>query len=152
MSCSTCVHFLIVILSYWCFIPLRWHDAEHENLLYMREASNVDPEMTNIIRIGALDNRRVSHYMDYVPLPPAVYAFSYRQRQKQRVFFEHFLSLHGQQRPYSTADLYQYAIIAVCKYQILIHSISLYLLIVLFPYLLSPQYLNEASLILTIYY
>ena len=34
--------------SYWCFIPLRWHDAEHENLLSMQEASNVDPEMTNI--------------------------------------------------------------------------------------------------------
>ena len=102
--------------SYWCIIPLRWHDAEYENLLSMREASNVDPEMTNIIRIDALGNRRVSHYMNCVPLPPAVYAFSYRQRQKQRVFFEHFLSLHGQQRPYSTVDLYQYAIIAVCKY------------------------------------
>ena len=36
--------------------------------------------------------------------------------------FETLKSLHGQQRPYSTADLYQYAIIAVCKYYILATS------------------------------
>jgi hypothetical protein len=53
--------------------------------------------------------------MDCVSIPPAVYAFSYRQRQKQRVFFEQFLTLPSQQRPYSTVDLYQYAIIDVRK-------------------------------------
>ena len=107
--------------SYWCFIPLHWHDAEHDNLVYLRETSNSDPEVTNIIRMGALDNQRVSRSMDSVPLPPAIYAFSYRQRQKQRVFFEQLLTLPSQQRPYSTVDLYQYAIIAMCKYQILIN-------------------------------
>ena len=126
--------------SYWCFIPLRWHDAEHGNLLYMREASNVDPEMTNIIRIGALDNRRVSHYMDYVPLPPAVYAFSYQQRQKQRVFFEHFLSLHDPQRIYINTRL----LLSVSTRSRLPHIIIL--LIVLFPFLAIVP--NETSLIL----
>ena len=82
----------------------------------MQETSNGDPEMTNIIRLGAVSNRRISHYLDCVPLPLAVYAFSYRQRKKQRIFFEHFLSLRSHQRPYSTVDLYQYAIIAVRKY------------------------------------
>jgi len=76
--------------SYWCFIPLRWHDAEHENLLYMRRTSDVDPVMTNIIRMGALDNRRVSRYMNCVPLPPAVYTFSYRQRQNDEYFLNSF--------------------------------------------------------------
>ena len=102
--------------SYWCFIPLRWNDAEHDNLVYLREPSKSDPEMTNIIRMGASDNRRVNRYMDSVPLPPAIYAFSYRQRQKQRVFFEQFSPFRTSHRPYSTVDLYQYAIIAVCKY------------------------------------
>jgi hypothetical protein len=114
--CPVALHtFLDCNPSYWCFIPLRWHDAEQENLIHLQEISTGDPEMTNIIRMGALSNRRVSHYMDCMPIPPAAYEFSYRQRQKQRVFFEQLLSLPSQQRPYSTLDLYQYAIIAVRK-------------------------------------
>ncbi len=43
--------------SYWCFISLRWHDAEEDNLNHLREPSNEDPEMTNIIRMRPISNR-----------------------------------------------------------------------------------------------
>ena len=101
--------------SYWCFIPMSWHDAEDQNIVDIQEKSNQDPQMTYIIRMGVINNQRVSRYLDSVPLPPAVYAFSYRQRQKQRIFFEKFISLPHRERPYSTVNLYQYAIIAVRK-------------------------------------
>ncbi|CAF2809231.1 unnamed protein product [Rotaria sp. Silwood2] len=60
-----------------------------------------------------ISNHPVTQYLDNVPLPPAAYAFSYPQLQKQRVFFEHFAcsSIHVQ--PYDTLDLYKMAIIVV---------------------------------------
>jgi len=110
--------------GYWCFIPLNLYEAQDENLIYMRETSNEDPEMKNILKITATNNRQLSHYINCVPLPPAAYTFSYRQRQKQRFFFEQFMSLPVQEQPYSPIDLYQSAIVAVCKYRILIITIK----------------------------
>jgi len=101
---------------YQCFIPMLFHEARAENMVYGHKTSNVDPEPANVIMMGAIDNRRVAHYLDHVPLPPAAYAFSYQQRQQQqRFFFEQFLSSSLQQLPYSSLDLYKVAIIAVCK-------------------------------------
>jgi hypothetical protein len=106
--------------KYWCFVPLLWHDAEAENMAYFQERSSssskiVDLQTLNIIAMATLSNHRVNECLNQVPLSPAAYAFSYQQRQQQRVFFEDFLSSAIDQLPYSLVDLYQVAIIAVCK-------------------------------------
>jgi hypothetical protein len=101
--------------NYWCFIPLLWDAALGENVAHLPRIDNVDPALANVIMMGAIDNNRVARYLDHVPIPPAAYAFSYPQRQKQRLFFEQFLFSPIHRRPYSTLDLYKMAIIAVCK-------------------------------------
>jgi len=113
--------------NYWCFIPILWVDAVTENIIHLRRiprqreqtsaaaTSNTDPELFNIIVMGAMSNDRVARYLEHLPLPPVEYSFSYRQRQQQRAFFQQFLSSSTQQSPYSPIDLYQVAIIAVCK-------------------------------------
>jgi hypothetical protein len=95
---------------------MLWPEAEDENISYIRSAStNADPELTNALTMSANVDRRVASYLANVPLPPAAYAFTYQQRQQQRSFFQQFLGSPFQQLPYSTLDLYQMAIIAVCK-------------------------------------
>ena len=116
---------------------MSWHDAASVNLNDLRSrkilpsctsssssSSNTTSETTNlssnvevinIIRTGTIDNRRVEHYLEHVPLPPAAYVFSYQQRKQQRLFFEQFLFTPVQQQFYSEVDLYQMKIIAVCK-------------------------------------
>ncbi len=108
--------------NYWCFIPRLWHEAQTENITFLQERSSsssssntTHPEVLDTITMGALGNHGAAHYLEHVPLPPAIYAFSYQQRQKQRLFFEQFLSSSIQQLPYSALDLYQMAIIAVRK-------------------------------------
>ena len=65
------------------------------------------------------DYQEVAAQLDYVPLPPAAYTFSYRQRQNQRQFFErlyHSTSfLANNSMPYTPLDLYKVSIIAVRK-------------------------------------
>jgi hypothetical protein len=109
---------------------MLWHDVQTEDLAFIRRTPNADrqltdtdpelvnaddPELINVIMMGAFDHNRVASYLDRVPLPPAIYAFTYRQRQKQRFFFEQFLASPIYKLPYSTLDLYQVAMIAVCK-------------------------------------
>jgi len=110
--------------DYWCFVPLLWHDAQAENIAAFRErrissssssSFNTDPEMDNVVAMGAIGNHRVAHCLEHVPLTPAAYAFSYEQRQKQRSFFEEFLSSPVDQLPYFAIDLYRMSIIAVRK-------------------------------------
>ena len=106
--------------NYWCFIPQVWQEAITENIQYLRRGDGrsshtTDPQLINTILMGAIDNQRVASYLDYVPLSPAAYAFSYRQRQDQRLFFEKFVSSSIHQLSYSSLDLYRVAIIAVCK-------------------------------------
>ena len=85
--------------------------------------------------MGTIENERVARYREHVPLPPAAYMFSYQQRQKQRLFFEHFLYTPLQQQPYSVVNLCQMKIIAVRKYrQVLNRSI---IIIILYPCLFS---------------
>jgi hypothetical protein len=106
--------------NYWRFVPMLWYDAQAEKIAAFRErssssSSNTDPEMDNVIAMGAISNRRVAHSLDHVPLSPAAYAFSYEQRRKQYLFFGQFLLSPVDHMPYSTIDLYKMAIIAVRK-------------------------------------
>lgn len=106
--------------SYWCFTPLRWYEAEEENLNALRQPSGLTRCVVNIVRMGANSDQRVKFCLDNVPMPPARAKFSYRQRQQQRVFFENFLPLPSRYRPYSRIDLHQFSIIAARKQSILI--------------------------------
>ena len=102
--------------DYWCFIPLLWHDAQAENIVFLQERSTskiVDLDVTNVIAIATNGNHQVADSLNRVPLTPIRYAFSYQQRQQQRLFFEQFLSLPVDQLPYSPVDLHKVAIIAV---------------------------------------
>ncbi|CAF1339092.1 unnamed protein product [Adineta steineri] len=100
--------------DYWCFVPILWADAVTENIIYFRTRSSTNNlEETNISGVTAIDNQRVLHYLEHVPQPPAPYDFSYQQRQKQRQFFERFLTSPFYQLPYSPLDLYRIAIIAI---------------------------------------
>lgn len=125
--------------DYWCFIPLTLNDAVVENMAHFRSRPTtvlslsspsssataapapatttyeIDPELDNIVAMGAIDNHRVTHYLLHLPQPPASYAFSYPQRKKQGLFFEQCLSLPINQPSYSPLDLYQVKIIAVRK-------------------------------------
>jgi hypothetical protein len=101
--------------DYWCFIPLLWQDAEEANLIYLRETTNLNMQMNHNAKLSVRHNQQVSDYLDRVPIPPAAYAFPYRQRQQQRLFFERILFLTRHQRPYSTLDLYRFSIVAVRK-------------------------------------
>ena len=65
--------------------------------------------------MGTNENQRLVRYLEHVPLTPAASMFSYEQRQKQRLFFEQFLSTPIQQQPYSVVDLYRMKIIVVRK-------------------------------------
>ena len=110
---------------------MSWHDAVDEDLNHLRSrrtfsSSSSSPnkppattasdlEQSNIVAMGTSESQRVAHYLQHVPLPPAAYMFSYRQRQKQRLFFEQFLSTPLQKQPYSLMDLYCMKIIAVRK-------------------------------------
>ena len=60
--------------------------------------------------------------------------FSYRQRQKQRLFFERFLSTPIQQQPYSVVDLYQMKIIAVRRRRQVLNRSSIIIISSLFPF------------------
>ena len=104
--------------DYWCFVPMLWYDAQAENTATFRErgtSQHKDPEMDNVVAMGAIGNHRVAHCLEHVPLTPAPYAFSYEQRQKQRSFFEEFLSSPVDQLPYFAIDLFKMSIIAVRK-------------------------------------
>ena len=107
---------------------MSWHDAADEDLTHLRSrrtfssSSNKtsataasDLEQSNIVAMGTSESQRVAHYLEHVPLPPAAYMFSYQQRQKQRLFFEQFLSTPLQRPLYSVIDLYCMKIIAVRK-------------------------------------
>ena len=100
---------------YWCFIPLHWNEALTENTVYGRGTADIDPTLVYMMATTVVDNRRVTNHLDRVPLPPAAYAFSYQQVKKQRLFFQQLISSPINQLPYDASDLYQLAIIAVCK-------------------------------------
>ena len=128
-----CFHFPYAFSMFFyrnrpAILDIGWHDAADEDLNHFRSrrtlsssssktpAAASNHELSNTIAMGAIDNQRLARYLEPVPLPPAAYMFPYRQRQKQRSFFEQFLSTPLQQQPYSVVDLYQMKIIAVRKW------------------------------------
>ena len=86
--------------DYWCFIPQLACDAAADNAPHVAG----DPE-----------DRRVTTYLERVPLPPAAYAFSSRQRNEQRSFFEWFVALPRRHPCVVFVDLFKAAPIAVRK-------------------------------------
>ena len=101
--------------TYECFIPQRWDEAVAENTLRLGNSLPADPAVVSVLATAGVGDQRVAHHLDLVPLPPAAYAFSHRQRRAQRTFFEQLRSLPIGQLPYSELDLYQMVIIAVRK-------------------------------------
>ena len=109
---------------------MSWYDAADEDLINLQSrrtrssssSSNKTPttaasdrDLISILAMGTIENERVALYREHVPLPHAAYMFSYQQRQKQRLFFEQFLSTPLRQQPYSVVDLCQMKIIAIRK-------------------------------------
>jgi hypothetical protein len=101
--------------TYWCFVPLLCNEAMDENITHPQESPDIDPELHNVIMMDAHVDARVTLKVEHVPIPPATYAFSYRQRELQRFFFETLTSPSMRPLPYSTLDLYKVTIIAVRK-------------------------------------
>ncbi|CAF1203513.1 unnamed protein product [Adineta steineri] len=101
--------------NYWCFIPMLLHEALAENILYTRTSNYSTAELYDFIPMIAIDNQRVENYLSHIPLSPVSYAFSYQQRQKQRLFFESIVpfSTNEQSLPYSPLHLYKVALIVV---------------------------------------
>ena len=95
--------------QYWCFIPRPCNETmmNHFNCL----ASVMD----HLVQSGVIDDRRLIRYFEHVPLPPVGFMFSYQDRQQQRFFFKHLLSVHHDQMPFIPLDLYKVSIIAVRK-------------------------------------
>ena len=105
--------------SYWCFIPLPWEEALADNIVYLPNASTTNSQLMTMMSNCFKDYQEVAGQLDYMPLPPPAYTFSYRQRQNQRQFFErlsHSTSfLTNNSMPYTPLDLYKVSIIAVRK-------------------------------------
>ena len=91
--------FLDVNRDYWCFIPQLNDDAAADHGTGSAHA----------------EDSRVTAYLERVPLPPAAYAFSSRQREQQRTFFEWFVALPRRHPCLVPLDLFKVAPIAVCK-------------------------------------
>ncbi|CAF1568981.1 unnamed protein product [Adineta steineri] len=132
--------------NYWCFIPMVKHEAQAENIAYVRQASGttsssssfhetIGVQLINMIAACPIGrNPRVTHYLNHVPKPPStIYAFSCEQKEKQCLFFEEFLSSSTDHLSYSPVNLYKVAMIAVCKYtQILVYDIDDHYIFLLF--------------------
>ena len=108
--------------EYWCFIPMQGDDALFDNLRHSRGASNDEESHVNETNQSDDDEEedpQLQNYIQRVPIPPATFAFSHRQQQKQRRFFCNFLALSFLPFSYRSLDLYQYKVITVCQYSYL---------------------------------
>jgi hypothetical protein len=101
--------------SYWCFIPMLWEDAPYHDLDSPRNMTSTDREVLDAMESSINNDQTVSYLYNRVPLPPAAYVFSYRQRRRQRLFFEDYLACENHRLPYIAIDLYKVDIVAVCK-------------------------------------
>lgn len=122
---------------YRCFVPMNWYDAALDNAEYMAhrrrrrhllqfsiEQAERNNESNNSVQEQDDDdeeedeehNPRVSNLLSRVPEPSTGYDFSYQQRKEQREFFRRLITLRTQDAAYRTLHLYQYKIIAVCKF------------------------------------
>ena len=102
--------------QYWCFIPRPCNETMMNHFNCLGEPLERVSEMDHLVQSGVIDDRRLIRYLEHVPLPPAGFMFSYQDRQQQRFFFKHLLSVHHDQMPYIPLDLYKVSIIAVRKW------------------------------------
>ena len=74
-------------------------------------------ETDHLVRSGVIEDRHIVHCLERVPRPPDTYTFSYQDRQQQRCFFRDLLAArhHHHHPSYIDVDLYQIAVLAVCK-------------------------------------
>ena len=107
--------FLSVNPHYWCFIPQPWNETMMTHFDSMGEPLHRESEVDHLVERGVIEHPRVAQYLLRVPLPPTRYAFSYQQRQQQRIFFRNLVTGVYGPIPYTLLDLHQYKIVAVRK-------------------------------------
>ena len=74
--------------QYWCFIPRPCNETMLNNFNCLGEPRERPSEMDHLVRNGVIEDRRLVHYLERVPLPPTGFMFSYQDRQQQRFFFD----------------------------------------------------------------
>ena len=117
---ARCQAALLTFLScnphYWCFIPQLYHPTTMDNFNCLGEPMQRESEVDYLVDNGVIECAQLSAYLMRVPLPPARYAFSFQQRQEQRIFFRNMLQGVYGPLPYAPLDLHQFKLIAVRKY------------------------------------
>lgn len=93
------------------FLQFSIEQAERNN-----ESNNSVQEQDDDEEEDEEHNPRVSNLLSRVPEPSTGYDFSYQQRKEQREFFRRLITLRTQDSAYRTLHMYQYKIIAVCKF------------------------------------
>ncbi|CAF4032794.1 unnamed protein product [Rotaria sordida] len=73
----------------------------------------INDQLVAAMQLNAADTDRVDQHLDFVPKPPEGYSSSRPQIQKQRLFFQQFVTASVQKLPYDVIDLYRMAIIAI---------------------------------------
>jgi hypothetical protein len=100
--------------QYWPFIPISQDEALRDNQSYQLPSSIPD-DPSSLLTVS--DRIRSDHETGYCmndlpPVPSNKYTFSLRQRAEQFEYFKNKLDL---EMPNFNLDLYNAAIVAVCK-------------------------------------
>lgn len=110
---------------YWRFVPITVNEAIEQNRHYVLPSSLILLDLINPTSIGSKDRRAipatantrcdetVRSCMRHIPQVPSGYTFSTRQRTQQFQYFKDKLDMKTKQDEY--IDLFNVAIIAVCK-------------------------------------
>ena len=128
-------HFLDHNPDYWCLVPMQWLEAKADDEMTASSSSNRSVAVAAVVNAPSLDrsptfqpkpmffadvlggNTRSQEESIWlaktVPKPPTGRRFSHRQIQEQIDFFKYKKESHVM--PSNLVDLYNYAIVAVCK-------------------------------------
>ena len=124
--------------EYWCFVPIETEAAMLEDLDFFSTETSVNliedrslesssssssstiesielrkKDKKKLHKTSAVDTAAIDTYIKHVPKPPTGYAFTQRQRDEQRRFFENMLA--ERISACYTLDLFDATIVAVCK-------------------------------------
>ena len=99
---------------YWCFVPITKEQAEFDNQFYVLPTSiPADPTSPISTEHYLRSDLEAGLFLtDLPPLPSTIYTFSTRQCAEQ---FELFKNKRNLLKPNNNLDLYNAAIVAVCK-------------------------------------
>jgi hypothetical protein len=112
--------------TYSRFIPIPIREAERQNQNYIIPSSLVLFDMVNIYAIGSADlehrpanvntrsDEAVRSCLRNIPPVPTGYAFSLQQRIQQFQYFKNKQDI--KMKPNESLDIFNVAIIALCKY------------------------------------